>query len=122
MATFPALNPTSRTYIPGQPPATALTTLNGDDLSVRHNNASTGNILRMSFNPIERSDQLAIISHYNIHGRFIPFDLEQLTLVASNISLPANYQWIYAGSPSIEETCSIISITVEIELIPPYII
>lgn len=120
MATFPALNPNTRTYTPGQSPSTPLPVLSGDEGSVRHTNGSTGNIIRLTFDPVSRADQFAVISHYTQHGRFIPFDLDQLTLVASGITFPANYQWIYAASPTISETCAIISITVELELLPPF--
>lgn len=119
MATFPALQPSTRTYTPGQHPSTPLQVLSGQEVSVRHTNGSIGNIVRLTFSPISRGNQFAIISHYNTHGRFIPFDLAELTLIASDITLPAGYQWIYVGSPSVEQTCSTISIAVELELIPP---
>jgi hypothetical protein len=120
MATFPALNPNTRTYTPGQHPSTPLLVLSGNEISVKHTNGSTGNIIRLAFDPVSRADQFAVISHYSQHGRFIPFDLDQLTLVASNIAIPTNYQWIYAESPTIDETCAIISITVKLELLPPF--
>lgn len=119
MTVFPALNPSTRTYTPGQQPSTPLPVLSGNEISVRHTNGSIGNVIRLTFDPVSRDDQFAVISHYSQHGRFIPFDLDQLTLVASNIAIPPNYQWIYANSPTIDETCAIISITVELELLPP---
>jgi hypothetical protein len=122
MATFPALNPTSRTYIPGQPPATALTTLNGDELSVRHNNASTKYILRLGFNGITPDEHFAINSHYSIHGRFQPFDLPTSILLGGNFSFPANYLWIYGASPDTQYDPGVIAVTVELELVPPYLV
>jgi hypothetical protein len=119
MTTFPALQPQTRTYTPGQHPSTPLPVLSGNEISVRHTNGATGNTLRLTFAPITRADQFAIISHYNIHGRFIAFDLATETLVASNITVQTNYQWIYASSPAIDETCATINVTVELELVPP---
>jgi hypothetical protein len=118
MSTFPTLQPSTRTYTPGQHASTPLPVLSGNEISVRHTNGSTGNVLRLTFSPISRTDQFAVLSHYSIHGRFIPFDLPSLVLIASDITIPANYQWIYASSPSIDETCATINVTVELELIP----
>jgi len=122
MATFPALTPSSRTYIPGQVAATAIGSLNGDELSVRHSNASTGHILRFGFTLLTRAQHYEIVSHYSLHGRFVPFDLDATTLAAAGLTFPANYLWIYAGSPETDETCEEINVTVELELIPPYTI
>lgn len=122
MATFPALTPSTRTYIPGQHSNTSIATLNGDELGVRHGNAAVSNVLRMSFQYINRADHYSIVSHYYQHDRFVPFPLDATTLAAVNITFPAGYQWIYAGSPQTDETCSEITISVELELIPSYII
>jgi hypothetical protein len=122
MAIFPALTPSTRTYTPGQHSNTPIGTLNGDELGVRHGNAAVSNILRMSFGYITRADHYSIVSHYYQHDRFVPFDLSSTTLSAVNIAFPAGYQWIYAGSPRTNETCSEITVTVELELIPTYTI
>jgi hypothetical protein len=120
MATFPALQPQTRTYTPGATPSTAIMVLNGNETSVRHTNGSVSTTIRLTFNAISRSDQNAIIAHYNTHNRFIPFDLDAITLIASGLTLPAAHQWIYARPPSMSETCSSIDVEVELELIPPY--
>lgn len=119
MTTFPALQPTTRTYTPGQHPNSLLGVLSGDEVSVRHTNGSTGNILSLTFDLISRAEQYDVISHYSLHGRFVPFDLDATTLIASGIEIPTGYQWIYTGSPTVDETCSIINVSVELELIPP---
>ena len=122
MATFPALTPSSRTYIPGQVAATPIATIDGDEISVRHSNASNGHVLRLGFQLLSRADHYLLISHYSIHGRFVPFDLPSETLAASGLTFPANYLWIYAASPETEEICNQINATVELQLIPPYTI
>jgi len=120
MAVFPALVPNSRTYTPGSHASTPLAVLSGNETSVRHSNGAVGNILRLGFRAITRSDLNSVIGHYALHGRFLPFDLSTATLVASEIEVPVGYQWIYTGSPDIEEVPDAANITVELELIPPY--
>ena len=122
MANFPALAPSVRSYIPGTHPSTQIGVLTGDEVSVRHSNGSTRTIVRLGFNTISRANHYAIVSHYSLHARFIPFSLTATTLVAANLTVPTNYQWIYVGPPEVEETCEIINVTVELELIPPYTI
>lgn len=122
MATFPALTPSTRTYTPGQIAATPIPSLNGDELSVRHSNASTGHILRLGFNLLTRAQHYELVSHYSLHGRFVPFDLDSSTLTAAGLTFPSGYLWIYASSPETEEICDEVNATVELELIPPYTI
>ncbi len=120
MATFPSLIPNSRSYTLGSHASTPLMVLSGNETSVRHSNGSLGNILRLGFRALSRSDLTSVIGHYALHGRFLPFDLSTETLTASEIEVPTNYQWIYTGSPEIEEIPDAANITVELELISPY--
>jgi hypothetical protein len=118
MATFPALNPNARTFIPGQKAATPIGTLDGDELSVLHTNASTNYSLRLTFTGLSTANHFAIVSHYMNHGRFVYFDLAEITLRGSNIQLPANYLWTYSSSPNTEYSPGIVSTTVELEAQP----
>jgi len=120
MATFPSLNPNARTYIPGQAPATAIDTLNGDELSVRHTNTSTGHTLRLTFTGLTTEQHFEITSHYMLHGRYEPFDLPAVVLLGSNLSFPAGYLWLYTDSPQTTYEPGVITTTVELELLPPY--
>jgi hypothetical protein len=122
MATFPALVPNSRSYTPGAHASTPLMVLSGNETSVRHSNGSVGNILRLGFRAITRSDLNSLIGHYALHGRFLPFDLSADTLIVSEIEIPVGYQWIYTRSPDIEEVPDAANVTVELELIPPYML
>lgn len=122
MATFPELTPSSRVYTPGQRPNTVLSVMTGDEVAVRHNNAALGHRLQMTFKLLSQADNYSIISHYNLHNRFVPFDLSATTLVAAGLSFPASYLWIYAASPESSEICDQIETTVELELVPPYTI
>lgn len=120
MANFPALNPQVRSFTPAEYPSSHVAALDGTELGVRHTNSSTGSLLRLTFTGITQTIKTDIIAHYSFHARFIAFDLDPLTLLGSNIGIPTNYQWIYVGPPTFEETPDLISANVELELIPPY--
>ena len=120
MATFPALSPSIRTFTPGDSPSSVIATIDGGELSVRHSNASVGHILRLGFTAVTRANHSAIVNHYSLHGRFQSFDLDAVTIEASDLIFPANYLFIYTTSPDTNETASQIDISVELELIPPY--
>jgi len=122
MATFPALKPNSRTFTPGQFPATPITTLTGDELSVRHTNSSNSYFLRLGFTGLTTDQHFEITSHYMIHGRFQPFDLPTEATAGANLSFPANYQWIYVRAPQTQYDPGVISVSVELELVPPYFV
>ena len=89
---------------------------------MRRTSGNLGSTLRLTFNAISRSQQNAIIGHYNTHNRFAPFDLDAITLTAANLTLPANHLWIYVRPPTMTETCSSVDAEVELELIPVYVI
>jgi len=94
--------------------------LTGNEVGVCHSNGSIQTILRMKFAAISRANHYAIISHYSLHARFVPFDLSPVTLIAANLTIASGYQWIYANPPEADETCKVINVSVELELIPPY--
>jgi len=120
MATFPALNPNARTYIPGQAPATPIPTLDGDELSVRHTNTATGHILRLTYTGLTTAQHFELTSHYMLHGRYQTFDLPAIVLLGSNLSFPSGYLWLYVDSPQTTYEPGLITTTVELELLPPY--
>lgn len=120
MATFPALNPNARSFTPGQKAATPISTLDGDELSVLHTNASTAYTLRLTFNGLSTAEHFAIVSHYMNHGRFTPFDLDTTTLQGSNITVPTNYLWTYVSSPQTDYSPGVITTTVELEATPQW--
>lgn len=122
MATFPALQPSSRLYTPGISSSTELAVLDGDETSVRHSNASVGHLLRMSFSRLSSSEAFDLISHYSLHGTFETFDLGSTTLIATNLTFPANYLWRYLSSPMIDQSFGVTNATVELQLLPPYLI
>jgi hypothetical protein len=122
MATFPALQPATRTYTPGTSASTEFAVLDGYETSVRHSNASVGQILRMTFTRLSSADTFSLVSHYSLHGTFEPFDLTSTTLIATNLTFPANYLWRYLSAPVIDQSCDITNATVELQLLPPYLV
>ena len=122
MATFPALQPATRTYTPGTSASTEFAVLDGYETSVRHSNASVGHILRMTFTRLSSADTFNLVSHYSLHGTFEPFDLSSATLIATNLTFPANYLWRYLSAPTIDQSCDITNATVELQLLPPYLV
>ena len=122
MATFPALNPATRTYVPGTSASTEFAVLDGFETSVRHSNASVSQILRMTFTRVSSADTFNLVSHYSLHGTFEPFDLSVTTLVATNLTFPSGYLWRYLSAPVINQSCEITDATVELQLLPPYLI
>ena len=122
MSTFPSLSPATRTYTPGTNASTEFAVLDGYESSVRHSNASVGHILRMTFTRMTASETFALVSHYALHGTFAPFDLSATTLTATNLAFPADYLWRYLSAPVIDQTCEITDATVELQLLPPYLI
>lgn len=122
MATFPALNPQSRTYTPGEHPNTPISVMTGDEVSVRHTNASVSHRLRLGFVGLTSEQHYSITSHYSLHGRFLSFDIPASITTGSNLTFPQNYVWLYAGPPTTEYAPGIVTVTVELELVPPYTI
>ena len=122
MATFPSLTPSTRTYTPGTTASTQFAVLDGYEGSVRHSNASVGHILRMTFTRLSSAESFNLVGHYALHGTFQPFDLSATTLIATNLTFPANYLWRYLSAPVIDQSCDIIDATVELQLLPPYLI
>lgn len=120
MANFPAINPQSRTFTPGLAPSTPLGALDGDELMVRHANVVNGYTLRLGFTGLTQAQHFEITSHYMLHGRFEPFDLDAITLLGSGLTFPSGYSWIYVKAPDTTYMPDVISVSVELELVAPY--
>jgi len=120
MTAFPSLNPQSRSFTPGQYAASQVKTLFGGEVSVRRTNASVSSFLRLSFTSGNTDEQDEIFSHYAIHNRFQAFDVPAVVLLGSELTFPTDYQWIYAGPPEVSYEPGLITVSVELELVPPY--
>lgn len=122
MADFPALNPSSRIFTPGVKAHQTLGAMTGDSVSVINSNASTGWRLRLSFNALSIAEHFEITSHYMLHGRFEPFALPAIVTVGSDMTFPSGYAWLYVSAPETSYSATSTSVSVELELLPPYTI
>ena len=119
MADFPSLVPSSRIYTYGAVTAMSSTVLTGQQVSVRRSNAATGHTLALEFISSSVADQSSIFTHYASHNRFYLFDLPAVVLTGSGLTFPAGYQWIYAKPPSVSYLPDVVTVSVELELVPP---
>lgn len=120
MADFPALTPQSRTYTPGSYAVLRTSTFSGNDVSVRRNNAAFDHRLRLTFVSGSTTDQNTVFTHYALHNRFQPFDLPASILAGSDLTFPSGYQWIYFAAPDVSYEPSVVTISVELQLVAPY--
>lgn len=120
MADFPSLTPQTRTYTPGSFAVRRSSSLSGDQIAVRSNNAAVGHSLSLTFVSSTTTIQNQIFNHYAIQNRFIPFDLPSTITDGGGLSFPASYQWIYAGPPEVTFAPGNIQVRVQLELVAPY--
>ena len=104
MASFPALNPSTRIFTPGEYPNAPFSSWSGGESRVRNSNTMRASQLRLRFIGITEAQMLSIVSHYQGQdGSFEAFALP--SDIWSGTSNPADYgltgySWRYAeGSP-----------------------
>jgi hypothetical protein len=123
MTTFPALVPSSRTFTPGEYPATAFSAFSGAQNRVRHSNVFLAAQLRLSFLGLSQAQMLDIWNHYNNRrGEFRSFDLPAEVVSYGSITdyVPGNYLWRYAGPGSVEDLpCGGHNVSLTLETVPP---
>lgn len=120
MADFPALTPQARTYTPGAFAALSTDTMSGNHVTVRRNNAAVDHRLTLTFVSGTVDDHNDIYNHYITQNRFQPFDLPASVLSGSDLTFAAGYQFIYAAPPEVTYDPGVITVSVELQLIPPY--
>tara|TARA_Y100000289_G_scaffold50171_1_gene51020 strand:+ start:72 stop:440 length:369 start_codon:yes stop_codon:yes gene_type:complete len=120
MADFPSLTPQARTFTPGTFAALNTDTLSGDHISVRRNNAAVNQFLTLTFVSNTVDDHNSIYTHYATQNRFAPFDLPSSVLSGANLTFATNYKFIYAGPPEVTYDPGVITVSVELQLVPPY--
>jgi hypothetical protein len=123
MSTFPALVPSSRTFTPGEYPATAFAGYSGAQNRVRHSNVFLSAQLRLTFLGLDEAEMLDIWNHYsNRRGEFRSFDLPTEVVSYGSITdyVPGNYLWRYAGPGSVEDLpCGGHNVSLTLETVPP---
>lgn len=120
---FPPLIPSSRTFTPGEYPATAFSTYNGRQNRVRHSNVFVAAQLRLSFKALPETDMLAIWNHYaGKQGEFQAFTLPTEIVSYGSISdyVPSTYRWRYAGPGTVEDLpCGGHNVSITLESVAP---
>jgi hypothetical protein len=123
MTTFPALVPSSRTFTPGEYPATAFSGFSGAQNRVRHSNVFLAAQLRLTFLGLTQAQMLDIWNHYNgRRGEFRSFALPTEVVSYGSITdyVPGNYLWRYAGPGSVEDLpCGGHNVSLTLETVPP---
>ena len=123
MTTFPALIPSSRTFTPGEYPATAFAGYSGVQNRVRHSNVILAAQLRLTFLGLNEAQMLDIWNHYNgRRGEFRSFTLPAEVVSYGSITdyVPGTYQWIYAGPGQVDDLpCGGHNVTLTLETVPP---
>ena len=123
MTAFPALVPSSRTFTPGEYPATAFSGYSGAQARVRHSNIFVAAQLRLSYIGLSEAEMLQVWNHYaGRRGTFEPFTLPAQVLSGSNITdyVPAGYRWIYSGPGQVEDLpCGGHNVSLALETVPP---
>ncbi len=123
MTAFPTLVPSSRTFTPGEYPATAFSGFSGAQNRVRHSNVLLAAQLRLTFLGLTQAQMLDIWNHYNgRRGQFRSFDLPAEVASYGSITdyVPGNYLWRYAGPSSVEDLpCGGHNVSLTLETVPP---
>jgi hypothetical protein len=123
VTTFPALVPSSRTFTPGEYPATAFAGYSGAQNRVRHSNVFLSAQLRLTFLGLTQAQMLDIWNHYNgRRGEFRSFNLPAEVVSYGSITdyVPGNYLWRYAGPGTVEDLpCGGHNVSLTLETVPP---
>jgi hypothetical protein len=123
VTTFPALIPSSRTFTPGEYPATVIDAYSGAQNRVRGSNVFVASQLRLSFLRLSESEMLQIWNHYaGQQGQYESFDLPDEVVSDSSLAdyVPSEYRWIYAGEGSVDDLpCGGHDVQLTLETVPP---
>ena len=106
VASFPAIEPSSRAWTPGSLPMRSFSTLSGYEARVLLGANSVGTSLSLAFSNLLEDQLLEIISHHSVaKGSFETFDLPDSVFAGmsnyGNVT-PVSSQWRYASPPSID--------------------
>jgi hypothetical protein len=119
MASFPALQPSTRVWIPGRSPLTVLDSISGYQTRISHGSNQSGDTLVLTFANRDETDSLLITQHYaNQSGTRDAFSLPAAVFAGLDdySQLIANGNlWIYAVAPRVEHLSrGIHTITIEL--------
>ena len=107
MSNFPALVPSSRTFVPGNYPSTLYQGISGAENRVRSSNVLTDSTLTLQFIGLSEAEVLAILLHYRArrgsYGNFsLPAEVWSGVSNAADYTLQG-YAWSYLEPPVVED-------------------
>ena len=105
MADFPALRPAARTWTPGSPAVSSVSSLSGYEVRVRHGSVVVGGRLELEFANLLDADTQLVAEHYQGSGGMYSTFALPATVFAGIASYAhmqaAGTAWRYASAPSI---------------------
>jgi hypothetical protein len=107
MSNFPALVPSSRTFVPGNYPSTLYQGISGAENRVRSSNVLTDSTLTLQFIGLSEAEVLEILLHYQArrgtYGNFsLPAEVWSGVSNAADYTLQG-YAWSYLEPPVVED-------------------
>ena len=123
MATFPALAPTTRVFVPGTVPQAIQSSLSGVSTGFRRGNRRIGQTLNLTFTYLTEAQMNLIKDHYFAsQGSYQIFYLSAEIWgdhVSPPVPLISDFAWLYAGVPTIEDVSyDRFTVSVELQTIP----
>ena len=102
---FPAIEPSSRAWVPGSQPVKSFLTLSGYESRVMLGAEPVGTSLQMSFQNLTEAIALSVIDHFSkAKGTFETFALPAAVFAGMTDYgkvTPSGQVWRYASSPSV---------------------
>jgi hypothetical protein len=123
MATFPALAPATRVFVPGTVPQAIQSSLSGASTGFRRGNRRIGQTLNLTFTYLTEAQMNLIKDHYFAsQGSYQIFFLSAEIwgdYATPPVPLISDFAWLYAGAPAIEDVSyDRFTVSVELQTIP----
>jgi hypothetical protein len=123
MSQFPALIPSTRTYVPGDVPSVQLFSLSGKTGAFRRGNRRIGQVLSLSFRQLTQAELALLTAHYiDRQGGFNTFFLSAEVwsgYATPPVPLISDFAWRYASTISVADSpCGRWDVEVELETVP----
>lgn len=107
---LPSIEPSARTFTPGNFPVREYRALSGKEIRIRYGNVRTESTLDLTYENISDTDASLFLSHYNsLFGTFDTFTLGNAHLAfigwtgtAGALTSAAGTTWRYAEPPQVE--------------------
>lgn len=101
---YPAINPTVRTWTPGTFGQGSFDALSGAEVRILYGTVATRHGLQLAYNNINETNAIAFNTHYaSVQGSFSSFNLPTQVFAGMTAAFSAGTnKWRYAEPPQIE--------------------